>query len=70
MKNKFPLTVIVFVCIPSEYDIMSSHIFVQSSRLNSDGYVEMLNILIKLQLERMAFGKVCVAAKFRTLSNL
>ena len=46
-QTKFPQTVMVFGCVSSEGDVMLPHFFREGLRLNSDAYVELLNIVVK-----------------------
>ena len=57
MKTKFPQTVMVFGCVSSEGDVMPPHIFERGLRLNSQGYVEVLNTVVKPWLEGVASGR-------------
>lgn len=67
---KFPQTAIVWGCVSSEGDVLLSHIFGQGLGLNSDGYVELLNTMIKPCLETLAVGRSCVVTRFSSLAHL
>ena len=57
MQTKFPQTVMVFECVSSEGDVMPPHFFQEGLRLNSDGYVELLNTVVKPWITRVANGR-------------
>ena len=57
MQTKFPQTVMVFGCVSSEGDVMPPHFFREGLRLNSDGYVELLNTVVKPWITRIANGR-------------
>lgn len=57
MQTKFPLTVMVFGCVSSEGDVMPPHFFQEGLRLTSDGYVELLNTVVKPWITRVANGR-------------
>lgn len=54
--TRFPKR-LCFLCISSESGIIPCSIFSQGFRLNSDGYVEFLNSVVKTSLERVASGR-------------
>lgn len=57
MQTKFPQHVMVFGCVSSEGDVMPPHFFREGLRLNSDGYVELLNTVVKPWITRVANGR-------------
>ena len=57
MQTKFPQTVMVFGCVSSEGDVMPLHFFQEGLRLNSDGYVELLNTVVKPWITRVDNGR-------------
>ncbi|KAL1132100.1 hypothetical protein AAG570_010058 [Ranatra chinensis] len=54
MQTKFPQTVMVFGCVSSKGDVMPPHLFQGGLRLTSDGYVELLNTVVKPWIRRVA----------------
>lgn len=70
MKIKFPQTD-SFWQVCSEGDVMPPHIFDLSLRFNSDGYVELLNTMLRPLLERVAAGRpCCVAVRLISMPHL
>ena len=57
MQTNFPQTVMVYGCVSSEGDVMPPHFFREGLRLNSDGYVELLNTVVKPWITRVANGR-------------
>ncbi|KAL1116751.1 hypothetical protein AAG570_005223 [Ranatra chinensis] len=47
----------VFGCVSSEDDVMPPHFFREGLRLTSDGYVELLNTVVKPWIRRAADGR-------------
>uniref|UniRef100_A0A182N3M9 Uncharacterized protein n=1 Tax=Anopheles dirus TaxID=7168 RepID=A0A182N3M9_9DIPT len=47
----------VFSCVSSEGDVMPPHFFEQGLRLNADGYISMLDIVVKPWITRVANGR-------------
>ncbi|KAL1115595.1 hypothetical protein AAG570_005885 [Ranatra chinensis] len=56
MQTKFPQTVMVLGCVSSEGDLMPPHFFREGLRLTSDGYVELLNTVVKPWIRRVVDG--------------
>ncbi|KAL1110394.1 hypothetical protein AAG570_007925 [Ranatra chinensis] len=50
----------VFGCVSSEGDVMPPHFFQEGLRLTSDGYVELLNTVVKPWIRRVADGRLYV----------
>ncbi|KAL1115518.1 hypothetical protein AAG570_007547 [Ranatra chinensis] len=55
--EKFPQTVMVFGCVSSEGDAVPPHFFQEGLRSTSDGYVELLNTVVKPRIRRVADGR-------------
>uniref|UniRef100_A0A182PG36 Tc1-like transposase DDE domain-containing protein n=1 Tax=Anopheles epiroticus TaxID=199890 RepID=A0A182PG36_9DIPT len=56
-QTKFPQTVMVFSCVSSEGDVMPPYFFEQGLRLNADGYISMLDIVVKPWITRVTNGR-------------
>ena len=57
MQTKFYQTVMVLGCVSCEGDVMPPHFFRERLRLNSDAYVELLIIVVKPWITRVANGR-------------
>lgn len=56
MKTKHP-KLWWFLDVSSESDVLAHYIFEEGLRLDSDGYVKLLNIMIKSWLEKVVAEK-------------
>ena len=56
-QTKFPQTVMVFGVISSEGDVMPPHIFQQGLRLDTTGYIELLETVVKPWIDSVSAGR-------------
>ena len=56
-QSKFSKTLMVFGCVSCEDDVMPPHFFREGLRLNSNAYVELLIIVVKPRITRVANGR-------------
>ncbi|XP_054710993.1 uncharacterized protein LOC129220586 [Uloborus diversus] len=57
MHTKFPAAVIVLGVISSEGDVMPPHFFEEGLRINVDGYIHVLETVVKPWMDMVAAGR-------------
>ncbi|XP_054714652.1 uncharacterized protein LOC129224251 [Uloborus diversus] len=57
MHTKFPAAVIVLGVISSEGDVMPPHFFEEGLRINADGYIHVLETVVKPWMNMVAAGR-------------
>ena len=57
MHSKFPKTVMVLGIISNEGHVMPPHFFPQGLRLNANGYIEVLETVVKPWIQEVAQGR-------------
>ncbi|XP_054709168.1 uncharacterized protein LOC129218873 [Uloborus diversus] len=57
MHTKFPAAVIVIVVISSEGDVMPPQFFEEGVRINADGYIHVLETVVKPRVDMVAAGR-------------